>query len=397
MVNSSNQLDLFLVNTKCILANAQKSLCQHIPDAQELLFKELNEHAQKIGLSNLSRLQKNMVSDFQWSQQTFMKANRNKLYIYKKAQKKATNQEQNIKSMANLKSKKFTGQMSERTKKKIGSIIDNWSNAIEYHNNNLVQFKKRKRKQLVFATLTLSSEQKHDDNYIKRNLLNTLLTKLRYRFDDVNYLWVAERQTKNTGRLHFHIIIDRYILFSDLAQMWDSVQLEHGYLSQEQINNHHSASTEIHGLKNVNNVAAYVSKYIQKDDSKESVKGRLWSCSRELAKMTTPEIHINRKKAYELLDMCGESVNSVHENPQFMVINFKKNINPFDVCEELRKEKKLIDEFNAQLVYTPKPQKCTEHLLHPDIRQMLCYFNYAIPWQAIPDKVKKEVEPIMPF
>ena len=94
---------------------------------------------------------------------------------------------------------------------------------------------------------------------------------MRHEYGTFNYLWVAEKQTKNTNNIHFHVITDMYIHHTKLSALWDDVQLGTGYLTSEQIRRHKSASTEIHGLKNVKNVSRYVAKYIQKDESKSEV------------------------------------------------------------------------------------------------------------------------------
>ncbi len=156
--------------------------------------------------------------------------------------------------------------------------------------------------QLNFITLTLSSPQFTTDTDVKEKLLNTFLTRLRQDYGVTQYIWRAEAQ--GNGRIHFHILINKYIHWSKVREMWNIIQKNNGYLDNFYQNYHHynPNSTDIHSIKRIRNLGAYLSKYMSKeqaDDVKPDlveteiykngiynvetrrrlIIGRIWGCS----------------------------------------------------------------------------------------------------------------------
>lgn len=155
---------------------------------------------------------------------------------------------------------------------------------------------------LSFITLTLSSRQAHSDNFLKKNLLNNFLTQLRQRWKVTQYIWRAE--TQNNGNIHFHIICNRYIDWRELRSCWNSIQNNYGYIDDffHKHNNKDPNSTDIHSVKRIRNLEAYITKYLTKKNTtnneqkvdvyqlfdscvwnietrKRVVSGRVWGCS----------------------------------------------------------------------------------------------------------------------
>ena len=209
--------------------------------------------------------------------------------------------------------------------------------------SNIYKFK------LAFITLTLPSIQVHSDNFLKSKILNQFLTELRCKYEVNRYVWVQEKQ--QNLNVHYHILIDKYIDWSELRDMWNRIINKHGYVDRyrEKMNELHSKgfkvnnellrnwgveaqvkayhegvrtnwnspnSTDIHSVKNVRNIAAYVSKYFTKGFSRSrfrvrkneinfnsalkdyevsvsagalrflnslAERGRLWGCSQDLS------------------------------------------------------------------------------------------------------------------
>lgn len=153
---------------------------------------------------------------------------------------------------------------------------------------------------LTFVTLTLCAAQFHKDDFIKRNLLNRFLIRLsRDPYNVENYFWRAEAQ--ENGNIHFHIIIDKYIHYKELRNEWNAILKDYGYIEKYQSkmleffkdgfrmsdnvqdkrteeqqraayeqnkksNFTDPNTTDIHNLKFVNNIAAYISKYCAKNN-----------------------------------------------------------------------------------------------------------------------------------
>jgi len=182
---------------------------------------------------------------------------------------------------------------------------------------------------LPFITLTLSSDQVHSDQEIKRRCLKPFLRELKRKWHCERFLCRAEKQ-KN-GRIHFHILTDRWIPWQEGRNVWNRCQEILGYVTNYRRDRelwHRDGFTfnpdyaprwdratqlkaykeglrtdwdnpnsfDIHDVKHVGNLKRYLVKYLTKHpDSDEKltpdelekllVSGRLWSCSENLSNL----------------------------------------------------------------------------------------------------------------
>lgn len=191
-----------------------------------------------------------------------------------------------------------------------------------------------------FITLTLSSKQIHTDQVIKSELLNQFLIEMTSKWNVDKYVWKAEKQ--DNGNIHFHIITGNFIPWNELRNVWNRIQQKLGYVTRYRENrldwhkhgfkydSKHSRnwpyerqlkayrdgmhtgwdnpnSVDIHSLKHIGNIKAYMIKYMSKNRkyseeekekynrltekekyivrSKNEINGRLWSCSKNLVKL----------------------------------------------------------------------------------------------------------------
>jgi hypothetical protein len=181
----------------------------------------------------------------------------------------------------------YNGFMSPSTKRKVRTILTTWINAVNYENQQRDIALMKPQRKLTFVTLTLSEAQKHDDNWIKRNMLNRFLIKLKRQYNVEYYFWRAEKQ-KN-GRIHFHLMVDAYIDKRDLQTEWNDIQQSTGYLDEFFLKNrrYNAPSTHIKSVPKDLSVIDYVLKYVTKnpddiEDAELQVHGRIWGCSKEL-------------------------------------------------------------------------------------------------------------------
>lgn len=181
--------------------------------------------------------------------------------------------------------------------------------------------------QLTFLTFTLSSKQKHTDQEIKSKCLNQLITELRREYLMQHYIWRAEKQAN--GNIHFHLVTNVFIPWWVVKAKWNRIQDKLGYIDayskkmyetvhcftdyyniyKEQGNyiellrryNEGIASgwrkpnsTDIHSLRKIKNVTAYLCKYMAKElpqgiekiediPSNMLVDGKLWGLSESLS------------------------------------------------------------------------------------------------------------------
>lgn len=173
---------------------------------------------------------------------------------------------------------------------------------------------------LQFITLTLCSPQQHSDSFITNNVFASFLDRARKVGLLSNYVWKAEKQ-KN-GNIHYHIITDTFAAWSLYNRLWLHALERFGYLQaytdkfsqmdfeeymalpfNEKREEKHirrafekgqkngwkqPPATQLEQVTNVEKAAAYIAKYVSKDESEEKniVTGRVWSCSRSVSEAT---------------------------------------------------------------------------------------------------------------
>lgn len=144
----------------------------------------------------------------------------------------------------------------------------------------IVRFTSRK---LIFITLTLTEEQKHNDKEVKRLLLNLFLIKMK-RLGIIAYVCKSEKQ-KN-GNIHFHLIMDKFIDKEVIRKAWLQ-SLRRGQYQADMENITKYPCSDVRAIKGVNQAVIYVSKYISKESDQE-ILGRAISMSKNLSNIDYP-------------------------------------------------------------------------------------------------------------
>lgn len=254
----------------------------------------------------------------------------------------------------------YNGFMSPATKRRVTKIITVWMEALEFSTPYTSRSEGAKKHYPVFVTLTLSGEQKHDDNFIKRNLLGRFIIELRRNHGVVQYFWRAEKQ-KN-GRIHFHCIFDQYIDMKVLQSTWNRIQDAYGYLDEykKKFSRYNAPSTHVERINSSEKAIDYVVKYVSKNPKEMEekglkIQGRIWGCSdglRDLRPYTIAE-HSN---LIELLNEMHKNNMAERFADDFFTI-YKLNVS--DLLEmyfpELKENQYLYyaDVFNQ--LYNPAP------------------------------------------
>ena len=177
---------------------------------------------------------------------------------------------------------KTKGKFTKQSKKRFSDLIVNWISVIDSVEFKKGYYKSRYHKYLVFVTLTLSSTQMHNDQFIRRNMLNSFLKTLKTKHNVTTYLYCSEAQ-KN-GNIHFHIVINRKINHKLIRDYWNNVQNTFGYINkfEEKHNHRNPNSTDIHSFRKIKSIAAYLIKYFTKTENRRLIEGRLWGSSNNL-------------------------------------------------------------------------------------------------------------------
>lgn len=216
--------------------------------------------------------------------------------------------------------------------------------------------------QLSFLTVTISANERHiDSKEGYKLLLKPFLQKLSRKHGLKTYVWRAEYQ-KN-GQLHYHILTPSWIHYELIRNDWNNTLEQHGFLQswRKRFGQKVPNSTDIHAIYKINNVEAYLSKYMSKKDKVKKKdgtfeefyeeeeapaapappekKGKLWDCSMNLKKVSMFSVQLPSKLnyLYELperisLDRCiiikSKSPSSVL--PPRLMAKYKKWISDFN-------------------------------------------------------------------
>lgn len=144
----------------------------------------------------------------------------------------------------------------------------------------------RHQKKLSFLTLTFVNKVT-DRQGIK--ILGAFLDNAIKRSKDFQYLWVAEKQTKNDlykDNIHFHLITNKFWKIDKWWPYWLEVQKKHGIVPRDENFKPSSAfDVKYVNANNIKGVGNYLTKYITKNSGEFSCQ--IWNCSRKISQLYT--------------------------------------------------------------------------------------------------------------
>jgi len=208
---------------------------------------------------------------------------------------------------------------------------------------------------IAFVTLTLPSKQIHSDVIVKDKLLNQMLIEMRYYYGVRNYVWRAEKQAN--GNIHFHILIDKFVPWSELRDRWNRITNKLGYVDRyrEEMKKFHAGgvkirkellkswsykqqikayqagkandwnspnSTDIHSLIKIHRVKEYVLKYCTKDEKNGEINGRMWGCNFELSDIPGAQVIAHDSIKDEIRKLDASKPGMKYEGDYFTVLHF---------------------------------------------------------------------------
>lgn len=205
----------------------------------------------------------------------------------------------------NLKHNSTNGQLSPKAISAIRNAI-NWL-LVSTKPKRVFSVKAQKtfNYKVAFITLTLpDTARRVSGNDFQKKLLNPFLVYLRKYNQLKNYVWKMEYQ--ENGKLHCHITLDTFVHWRDVRKRWNSLLSRAGYLDQFKAEFGHSDpnSTDIHSIKKVRNLAAYLAKYMAKNKELKIehegeeywytpvIDGRIWGCNYEISRAKNCKVHI---------------------------------------------------------------------------------------------------------
>lgn len=185
-----------------------------------------------------------------------------------------------------VKSKKYTGVVNAATQKRINKCVDLLLQRSKPREIFNPVTKKNQSFTINFITLTFPYETKELDQ--KELHQKSFLKFLRYaknKWKITDYIWKAEL-TKQ-GILHYHITTNQFIHYQSIKDKWNDINRLNGYLKKFKKKYGHSNpnSTDVHAVKKINNIQAYLTKYLSKvDKDARTLQIKTWDASLELKK-----------------------------------------------------------------------------------------------------------------
>jgi len=220
----------------------------------------------------------------------------------------------------------YNGYISKPTIKRIERMVENLVYSIKEFRLKNLKVKNSSSVRPVFITLTLPYEQFHCDKIIKRECLMRFIELLKKVHGVSNYIWRAEPQ--ENGNIHFHIIIDKYVHWNWINIAWNYYLSKLEYLDAfEQKHGHRDANTsDTHGLRKVDNVSAYICKYMVKNEKNRKIKGRIWGASANFKKMKNPRVELCNFLIAELMELKGLGLVYTQIYDYCTVLRFKRKL-----------------------------------------------------------------------
>lgn len=164
---------------------------------------------------------------------------------------------------------------------------------------------------VAFITLTLpDTSTVITEKDFQKKLLNPWLTYMRSYHGLKNYVWKMEFQAN--GKLHCHITFDVFVHWRKIRTTWNKLLGANGYLADFSIKFGHADpnSTDVHSIRNIRNLGAYLAKYMSKSMGPDSgFKGRIWSCNYELSRANKTKMFVDRDAAHiELKPLMNSAI-----------------------------------------------------------------------------------------
>lgn len=217
---------------------------------------------------------------------------------------------------------------------------------------------------LSFVTLTTPQHEKSlDAKYCHKNLLEPLLRTLRRKHNLKSYIWKCELQSN--GQIHYHLTCDIVMHYKTLRAEWNKLLDRNKMLDGFELKYGHKDpnSTDIHNVRNINNLEAYLVKYICKEyQNEERLNAKIWDASLNLKRADYYKFHLDiyTHKAIRQLQETKQVITHYYEKAIFL--DFKTNdyytFFSSDIVNSYFKHLKDIYEWTFQKL-SPKPTPST--------------------------------------
>ena len=187
--------------------------------------------------------------------------------------------------------------------------------------------KKRHQFRLSFTTLTIpETADKPSGKYCNKELLEPFLRTMRRKYNLKSYVWKLELQ--QNGMVHYHITSNLYLHHSTIRNEWNYILRKNGLLKEfEQRHGHDNPnSTDIHSVRAVKNLEAYLVKYVTKESQNtENLNCKIWDASLNLKQNNYYSNHLDWSYEDRLKELLESNQCSVYLGERFRIYKFKQD------------------------------------------------------------------------
>ena len=208
-----------------------------------------------------------------------------------------------INNEKNLRDNKHKNKLSHKAIKRISAAV-NWlcvsaapQEVFSNHSKKWFTFR------VNLITLTLpDTDVEVSEHVFKTKLMHPFLVYCKKYYGLKNYVWKVEFQ--QNGKMHVHLTTDTFIHYAKLRHTWNRLLEHNGLLEafKKKFKHNNPNSTDVHAVWKVRNLAAYIAKYMSKNEqNNDVVNGRIWGCNYQLSDSNKCHVFVNR-------DDCNEDL-----------------------------------------------------------------------------------------
>lgn len=193
------------------------------------------------------------------------------------------------------KRERYVGMVTDGVKKRMKKCITLLLQSTPYiWKTNPITGKHFQHKVSFITLTTPDHDLSRDNKFCVKHLLEPFLRDCRRKFGMKSYIWKCELQSN--GQVHYHVTTDFIAHHQDIKNEWNKRLRERGMLNdfKDEYDHDDPNSTDIHAVYKVNNLEAYLVKYICKEYQNEvALNGKVWDASKNLKAADYFKLHID--------------------------------------------------------------------------------------------------------
>lgn len=261
--------------------------------------------------------------------------------------------------------KKYTGSVTPGARKRIAKAINLLIASSEKKTVFNPVTNKNFKFQLSFITLTIPDNTSITPKEAHKLLLEPFIKWMRQNHGLKNYVWKLELQKR--GQIHYHLTSDCFIHYQELRNKWNQLVNRCSLMEdfKGKFGHQNPNSTDIHSVKNIKNLSAYLIKYFTKQEQNSNeTPGKIWDCSLALKKGNYYSTELTGDVEFDIYKSQEDKVCEIDFCDRFSIIKFKKvepiSIFPKEVKEAYYKNLREIRDYKREVKETDMYSKKTD-------------------------------------